>query len=850
MSSTSINKKEIVDFLWEWTENKGIWAELLVSKIVALENELSTAENQTIFNYFLQSIGLSSGLPNITIAKPNYVPTNQEIELISLSDVLGVNRLAKNQTINFSPNLTVIFGENGTGKTGYGRILKTLGFSYDTYNNILSDISKIVEPQSAIINFKANSVPKTFNWNGTNTVQELENISVFNNNCVSISLADRELIVTPIGFHLFNLITTELNKLEQLINVEIAKYPTSLSWINELNNGSPQKIFITTLSNISTEERLNQISTFTNVQEKELAETETELINLNKTIIERDIQSLTSSITELSNIIIKIENIQKSLNITEWDLFIERNKKILELENQANKGIKEIAETNGIEFYQSLEFENFIKSAETYIKIIGKEDYPKNESNCIYCLQPLENSAFELLKNYRVLLNDKTQENLNDFKTLKQNSINLVSLIDTNVTLNQNTFGLDTEGRAIQPLELIEFNKILVELRHLFISDKVTNETKFNLDFQKYVKFCDDKKITLNATLIIKNDLLANIATKETQLKTKINELKDRKLVSTKINEIKVSISNHKIIALLNTNYNNFNTTSISRKTTSAREELVQQNFNTIFKKELKSFKKGHISIDLNFGTSRGNSKISHRINSHSLLEILSEGEQKAIALSEFLTELQLDNIKASVIFDDPVNSLDHNIIDDVAKRLIKLSSERQVVIFTHSVLLYNSFLYFSKQNTYNSLKYKFYTSTNNYNETGFISDAEELNSVKTYISKINLLFNNLSKERNETEVAEDGYGYLRSAIELCVETEIFQGTIKRYQKNVALTSFMKINGEKINTNKEKLNEIFERCCGFIKGHSNPEEIHNDPTMNDLKADFEDFKIIRNEFIN
>lgn len=850
MSSTSINKKEIVDFLWEWTENKGIWAELLVSKIVALENELSTAENQTIFNYFLQSIGLSSGLPNITIAKPNYVPTNQEIELISLSDVLGVNRLAKNQTINFSPNLTVIFGENGTGKTGYGRILKTLGFSYDTFNNILSDISKIVEPQSAIINFKANSVPKTFNWNGTNTVQELENISVFNNNCVSISLADRELIVTPIGFHLFNLITTELNKLEQLINVEITKYPTTLSWINELNNGSPQNIFISTLSNISTEERLNQISTFTNVQEKELAETETELINLNKTIIERDIQSLTSSITELSNIIIKIENIQKSLNITEWDLFIERNKRILELENQANKGIKEIAETNGIEFYQSLEFENFIKSAETYIKIISKEDYPKNESNCIYCLQPLENSAFELLKNYRILLNDKTQENLNDFKTLKQNSINLVSLIDTNVTLNQNTFGLDTEGRAIQPIELIEFNKILVEVKHLFISDKVTNETKFNLDFQKYVKFCDDKKITLNGTLIIKNDLLANIATKETQLKTKINELKDRKLVSTKINEIKVSISNHKIIALLNTNYNNFNTTSISRKTTLAREELVQQNFNTIFKKELKSFKKGHISIDLNFGTSRGNSKISHRINSHSLLEILSEGEQKAIALSEFLTELQLDNIKASVIFDDPVNSLDHNIIDDVAKRLIKLSSERQVVIFTHSVLLYNSFLYLSKQNTYNSLKYKFYTSTNNYNETGFISDAEELNSVKTYISKINLLFNNISKDRNETEVAEDGYGYLRSAIELCVETEIFQGTIKRYQKNVALTSFMKINGEKINTNKEKLNEIFERCCGFIKGHSNPEEIHNDPTMNDLKADFEDFKIIRNEFIN
>jgi|LakMenE18May11ns_1017448.scaffolds.fasta_scaffold9937042_4 hypothetical protein len=162
MSSTSINKKEIVDFLWEWTENKGIWAELLVNKIVSTENELSSTERETIFNYFLQSIGLFSGLPAIEITKPNYTPTNQEVKLVSLSDVLGVNRLAKNQTINFSPNLTVVFGENGTGKTGYGRILKTLGFSYDTHNNILSDITKTSEAQSAVINYNANSVAKTF----------------------------------------------------------------------------------------------------------------------------------------------------------------------------------------------------------------------------------------------------------------------------------------------------------------------------------------------------------------------------------------------------------------------------------------------------------------------------------------------------------------------------------------------------------------------------------------------------------------------------------------------------------------------------------------------------------------
>ena len=86
----------------------------------------------------------------------------------------------------------------------------------------------------------------------------------------------------------------------------------------------------------------------------------------------------------------------------------------------------------------------------------------------------------------------------------------------------------------------------------------------------------------------------------------------------------------------------------------------------------------------------------------------MSEGEQKAIALAEFLTELQLDNILSPVIFDDPVNSLDHNIIDEFARRLITLSTQRQVIVFTHSILLYNSFIQQSLLETNKIIKSKF----------------------------------------------------------------------------------------------------------------------------------------------
>ena len=121
------------------------------------------------------------------------------------------------QTITFAPNLTVIYGENGTGKTGYGRILKALGFSYDQNNTILSNIFKGTEPQSAKIVFEANGSPETFVWTGKNRNEDLASISVFNNNCVQISLdGSRQLIVSPIGFHLFDLVSSELSALGAL----------------------------------------------------------------------------------------------------------------------------------------------------------------------------------------------------------------------------------------------------------------------------------------------------------------------------------------------------------------------------------------------------------------------------------------------------------------------------------------------------------------------------------------------------------------------------------------------------------------------------------------------------------
>jgi wobble nucleotide-excising tRNase len=850
MASTTSNKKAIVDFLWEWAESQGDWSKLLLSKIVTTESPLIPAVREEVFKYFLRDIGLNAELPELKTAKPSYIPTTRQIELETLSDIRGVNRLATDQVVSFAKNITVIYGENGTGKTGYSRILKILGFSYDTNNNVLPNIYKASEPQSATINFKSDGSSKTFTWNGANTDSELANISVFNSSCVQFSINDRGLIVSPSGFHLFQLVSDELKELTQLLQKKISVHPTTIIWFENLTAGTAQYKFIESLSATSTEEKLTELSDFTAAHQTILTEKESELANLNQNLIEIEIQAKRSQIQEIDSFIRKIQNAQRLLTADNWQALISFNKEVSELESKTQTGIKEIAEQRGIEFYQTKEFNSFIQAAENYIKIIDNSEYPTDGDTCVYCFQPLDISAKELLRQYRNLLNDKTQENLKALRIRKAALIETVKPVDTNLIFHQATFGTDANQAIVQPKEITDYNQDLGILKNSFVTDDLAEDSIFTFDYQAVINFLNEKRTIVNTDLTQKSEALGNLAAQEKTLRDAIAELKDRKLLSGKVAEVRKIISNHKIVNTLYKNGSSFNTTAISRKTTSAREELVRQDFEELFKNELKALRKASLKIDLSFGTERGNSKVSQSISGHALGNILSEGEQKAIALAEFLTELQLDNTKAPIVFDDPVNSLDHRIIDEVVKRLVRLSEDRQVIVFTHSILLLHSFIQQHEldHNKQAGVQFMFHRVKQNFETTGILDEVEDINSYSYYKKKLQLVLQTQPSGEDEAVLAARGYGHLRSAIEITVEDDLFKKTVKRYKKGVAFPSLLRVNGGKIDEYKSKLNDIYEKCCISIDGHSSPEEIQTTPTMAELRSDFESFEEIRKAF--
>lgn len=68
--------------------------------------------------------------------------------------------------------------------------------------------------------------------------------------------------------------------------------------------------------------------------------------------------------------------------------------------------------------------------------------------------------------------------------------------------------------------------------------------------------------------------------------------------------------------------------------------------------------------------------------------QILSEGETRIVALSAFLADITGSNQVAPFIFDDPISSLDQDFEERVVARLVDLAQTRQVIIFTHRLSL------------------------------------------------------------------------------------------------------------------------------------------------------------------
>lgn len=158
---------------------------------------------------------------------------------------------------------------------------------------------------------------------------------------------------------------------------------------------------------------------------------------------------------------------------------------------------------------------------------------------------------------------------------------------------------------------------------------------------------------------------------------------------------------------------------------------------------------------------------------------VLSEGEIKAVALALVLSDLELKEKKNPLILDDPVNSLDNNIIRRFASRLIKL--DNQVILFTHNIWLTNAVYKSGQVKVYkdssllhtrvNTKKHLIAYMVNRHGKTTGILRYYEKDNPRYYLKSAKDIIDMMPFGLKEAECATQ---MLRKAIELMVDEKIF----------------------------------------------------------------------------
>ena len=287
----------------------------------------------------------------------------------------------------------------------------------------------------------------------------------------------------------------------------------------------------------------------------------------------------------------------------------------------------------------------------------------------------------------------------------------------------------------------------------------------------------------------------------------------------------------------------------ISNLSKTAHNELLTETLKNQFIEELKSLRYTNLNVNLESEKNeKGTSSTKLTITKNKdLKSILSEGEQKAVALSLFLAEAKIQIAKNPIILDDPVNSLDHKIATKFANRLLEL--ENQVIVFNHNKLFLDAF----ETSRGNHICKTIDTDCNNSrgkhirvylvnsegkNSKGVLSNYKA-NTAKNHIKEAKSLLNK-SPFNQSLSVAN----LIRKAVECTIDEKIFNNQIPT--KNSTKNS--RINWEELkNLNNDgvtidKLKEIHDRVSGG--------EMHNGTENEDNPIEVEEFQDMLSDIEN
>ena len=669
-----------------WLKRQENWLQEVAIKILEKDN-LDDSDIEELVGYIKSQEGREVSTDRTFTNLENDITTVSTLRLTSICDISNIDALSPRTPLAFDDkNIVVVYGGNGSGKSGYTRILKKICGKANAIELQTNVYNPTTTSGECTIKYLLNEEEHSEKWiANSNAIENIRSLDIFDADTAKIYLSQaNEATYIPKQLILFERMVLVSNKIKQKLEDEAKTLTKELPTL-------PTQYIGTTVGNIynSLTKEIKVVSTFIWNDEGKDKQTK-----LSARLATDDPTALAKKLRDKKNKTKKLyEDIEKVLQLISNDacqVFNALKQDAITKRKIVKESAQEHVSLSKLEGVGSDTWRALWEAAKNYsiTEAYKEKSFPNTEDNalCVLCHQELSSDAKKRLNDFNAYIKGELEKNVKEADNTLTNAIEKLPIVPSSEIL----------GNTIQMIELNEnewgenisqvwntINNKLKEIKTLDADIVGLNET----DIMTVVNELKDIEKSFEKTALDYDEDAKGFDREKA--KKELLELEATEWIVQQKEALGVEIN--RLIKLVD--YDKWkkatNTRGISTKASELSESIITQAYINRFNQELQILNASYIQVELK-KTNASQGKVKHQIKLKNaqtdkpIVKILSDGEQRIVALAGFLADVSSKNSLSPFIFDDPISSLDQDFEEATIRRLIVLSESRQVIIFTH----------------------------------------------------------------------------------------------------------------------------------------------------------------------
>ena len=690
-----------------WSEHRPAWQRDCLRRLV-VTGRLSESDISELVELCKASNGASDAGKPLAVAVPlgpeHVGPVQGATEPVLLTGIQiagDVGALAAGSTLQFAPNgLTVVYGDNGAGKSSYARVLRRVCRARAPLAQVRPNVfrSKLGARAAAGIEYLIGTHKNRFDWvDGSVPPSELAAVTVFDADCAGIYVdAENDVAYLPLGLDLFTHLASACDRVRTELEHEDQVLLAASMYFPALFGDTEVGRLIAALSPNTPETEISRLGNLSEAEKARLAAVRSAVARLDAEDPAQGARRLRLSADRVESLMRSLVKLTAALD----DAAIVKLRQLMELRATAGEAARAAAAASfdrepipsvGVEAWRIL-----WEAARAYSQrhAYPGEPFPvvRDGAVCVLCQQELAPSARDRLVRFEVFVQQEAQRQLAAAEA---------AFVSARESLRLLVIELPDQANTVA--ELKEASERLAGAVSAFCEGL----SKRRADALRGAETGVWESVTpmpvspVNELAVITRDRRAQAAEVERTaapvereaLQRELAELDARERLFLVRSDVVAEVERRKMRAALARCVADTDTHAITRRNTELTEQAVSASLRNQFSDELRNLGLNELTVSLE-PTGGAKGVLYHHlefkdtaVGGTKVGDVLSEGEHRSAALAALLAEVAVQPSKSTLVVDDPVSSLDHLRREGVARRLVDEAKSRPVVVFTHELV-------------------------------------------------------------------------------------------------------------------------------------------------------------------